>query len=348
LTQTSQQNSELEPYDDEEDDLFEHHRFEVDKGQGLLRIDKYLIIKVQNATRTKIQAAIDTESVKVNGKATKASYQVKPLDIITVSLPYPPRDNTLLPENIPLDIVFEDDDLLLVNKPAGMVVHPGFGNRSGTLVNALVYHFTNLPTSRNGAIRPGLVHRIDKDTSGLLIIAKTEHAMTHLAKQFFEHSIERTYYALVWGSLKTPQGSIEGHIGRSLKDRKVMAVYPDGNHGKEAKTHYEVMEDLNYVSWVKLNLETGRSHQIRAHMKYIGHPLFSDATYGGDKVLRHSDSAKFNQFAKNALELCPRQVLHAQSLGFIHPRTGKFMQYYVPIPADMDAVLKKWQQFVSN
>ncbi len=343
-----QNSEEIDAWDGEEDELYEHHRFEVDKGQGLLRIDKYLMIKVQNATRTKIQNAIDTESVKVNGKSTKASYQVKPMDIITVSLPYPPRDNTLLPENIALNIVYEDDELLLVNKAAGMVVHPGFGNWTGTLVNALIYHFQHLPTSRNGEIRPGLVHRIDKDTSGLLVIAKSELAMTHLAKQFFEHTIERTYYALVWGELKEDKGTITGHIGRSQKDRKVMAVYHDGSHGKEAVTHYEVVERLRYVTWVKLNLETGRSHQIRAHMKYIGHPLFNDATYGGDKVLRHSESGKFNQFVKNAFDLCPRQALHAQSLGFLHPKTKKFVQFNTDLPDDIGQLLDKWRNYVNN
>jgi 23S rRNA pseudouridine1911/1915/1917 synthase len=348
MTDIQPNNSIPDAWDGEEDELYEHHRFEVDKGQGLLRIDKYLMIKVQNATRTKIQNAIDTESVKVNGKPTKASYQVKPSDSITVSLPYPPRDTTLLPENIPLNILFEDDHLLLVNKAPGMVVHPGFGNWSGTLVNALVYHFQNLPTSRNGEIRPGLVHRIDKDTSGLLVIAKTELAMTHLAKQFYEHSIERTYYALVWGELKHDQGTITGHIGRSAKDRKVMAVFPDGSQGKEATTHYQVIERLRYVTWVKLNLETGRSHQIRAHMKYIGHPLFNDATYGGDKVLRHSESGKFNQFVKNAFQLCTRQALHAKSLGIIHPKTKEYMQFETNLPADLEQLLAKWRAFVNE
>jgi 23S rRNA pseudouridine1911/1915/1917 synthase len=332
----------------EEDDLFEHFRFEVDKGQQLLRLDKYLMIKVQNATRTKIQVAIDAETVKVNGKTTKASYQVKPFDIVTVSMAYPPRDTTIVGENIALNIVFEDEDLLVINKPAGMVVHPGFGNWTGTLVHALVYHFENLPTSRNGEIRPGLVHRIDKDTSGLLVIAKTELAMTHLAKQFYDHSIERTYYALVWGQLKSEKGFIEGHIGRSQKDRKVMAVYPDGSQGKEAKTHYEVMEDLRYVSWLKLNLETGRSHQIRAHMKYIGHPLFNDATYGGDKILRQSQGAQYEKFIKNCFNLIPRQALHAKSLGFIHPKTKQFMQFSCDLPADLGAVLDKWKGYIKE
>jgi 23S rRNA pseudouridine1911/1915/1917 synthase len=338
----------IDDLDNEDDELFEHHRFVVDPGQGLLRLDKYLMMKVQNATRTKIQNAIDLESVKVNTKATKASYQVKPEDVITVSLPYPPRDNTVLPENILLDIVYEDEEFLIVNKKPGMVVHPGHGNWSGTLVNALTYHFDHLPTGRNGAIRPGLVHRIDKDTSGLLVIAKTEFAMTHLAKQFYDHTIERTYHALVWGEMKEEKGFVEGHIGRSHKDRKVMQVFPDGAFGKEAKTHYEVLQDMRYVSWLKLNLETGRSHQIRAHMKYVGHPLFNDVTYGGDKILKGTTFAKFEKFVKNCFEICPRQALHAKSLGFIHPRTKKFVQFESDLPSDFKNLLEKWQNYVQE
>ncbi|MES2795109.1 MAG: RluA family pseudouridine synthase [Bacteroidota bacterium] len=344
----NQNNENAEELDQEEDELYEHHRIEVDKGQSLLRLDKYLMIKIQNATRTKIQYAIDAESVRVNNKLAKASYQVKPDDIITVSLPYPPRDTTLLPENIPLTIIFEDEDILIVNKAPGMVVHPGFGNWSGTLVNALIYHFQNLPTSKNGEIRPGLVHRIDKDTSGLLVIAKTEFAMTHLAKQFYDHTIERTYYALVWGELKQQKGFIEGHIGRSAKDRKVMAVFPDGSQGKEAKTHYEVIKSMRYVSWVKLNLETGRTHQIRAHMKYLGHPLFNDATYGGDKIVKNTNYPKFEKFVKNCFEMCPRQALHAQSLGFVHPKTKKFMHFESELPTDIKSILSKWENFVQE
>lgn len=344
----SPQNTPNDDLENEEDELYEHHRIEVDKGQGLLRLDKFLMSKIPNATRTKIQYAIETETVKVNDKITKASYQVKPDDIITVLLTYPPRDNTVLAENIPLNIIYEDDELLIVNKEPGMVVHPGFGNWSGTLVNALKYHFDNLPTGRNGEIRPGLVHRIDKDTSGLLVIAKTELAMAHLAKQFYDHTIERTYHAIIWGNLKTDKGEIEGHIGRSHKDRKVMQVFPDGAFGKEAKTHYEVLKNLRYVSWVKLNLETGRSHQIRAHMKYVGHPLFNDATYGGDKILKGTTFAKFEKFVKNCFEICPRQALHAKSLGFIHPKTKKFMQFDSELPHDFSTLLEKWENFVQN
>ncbi len=338
----------MQELEEDEDELYEHHRIVVDKGQDLLRLDKYLMIKMQNATRNKIQNGIDLGLVKVNDTTAKASYKVKPLDVITISLPHPPRENEILPENIPLNIVYEDEELLIVNKPAGMVVHPAYGNWTGTLVNALVYHFQHLPTHRNGEIRPGLVHRIDKDTSGLLVIAKTEYAMTHLAKQFFDHSIERTYYAVVWGEPKADQGTIVGHIGRSIKDRKVMAVYPDGSSGKEAITHYEVIKKMRYVSLVKCNLETGRTHQIRAHFKYLGHPLFNDETYGGDRILRGTLFSKYEKFVENAFKICPRQALHAKSLGIIHPTTGKFMQFDSEIPQDMQELLQKWDGYVNN
>lgn len=332
---------------EDEDELYEHHRIVVDKGQSLLRIDRFLMDRLQNATRTKIQAAIDVESVRVNDKPTKASYKIKPLDIITVSLPHPPRDTDIKPENIPLDIVFEDDELLVLNKPAGMVVHPAHGNWDGTLVNALVYHFQNLPTSRNGDIRPGLVHRIDKDTSGLMVIAKTEYAMTHLARQFFDHSIERTYNALVWGQPDPADGTITGYIGRSVKDRKVQAIYDDETKGKWAVTHYKTLEDLRYVSLVQCNLETGRTHQIRAHLKHIKHPLFNDAMYGGDRILRGNPVGSYKAFVENAFKLMPRQALHAKSLGFVHPRTREWLQFDSPLPDDMQSVLTKWQNFIT-
>lgn len=331
----------------DEEELYEHHRIVVDKGQGLLRVDRYLMDRIQNATRTKIQAAIDSESVRVNDRPTKASYKVKPLDVITVSLSHPPRETDITPENIPLNIVFEDADLLVLNKPPGMVVHPAHGNWNGTVVNALVYHFQHLPTSQNGQARPGLVHRIDKDTSGLMVIAKTEFAMTHLARQFFEHTIERTYNALVWGVPNPVAGTITGHIGRSLKDRRVMAVYPDGSQGKHAVTHFKMLEDLRYVSLVQCNLETGRTHQIRAHMKHIGHPLFNDATYGGDRILRGNPNGSFKGFVDNAFALLPRQALHAKSLGFVHPRTKDWMQFDSELPDDFKAALTKWQKFHS-
>jgi 23S rRNA pseudouridine1911/1915/1917 synthase len=327
----------------EDDDLYEHHRIVVDKGQGLLRVDRFLMDRLPHASRTKIQAGIDVESVRVNDRPTKASYRIKPLDVITVSLPHPPRETDILPENIPLDIVFEDDELLVLNKVAGMVVHPAHGNWDGTLVNALVYHFQNLPTTRNGAIRPGLVHRIDKDTSGLMVIAKTEYAMTHLARQFFEHSIERTYNALVWGIPDPADGTITGYIGRSAKDRKVQAIYDDESKGKWAVTHYKMLEPLRYVSLMQCNLETGRTHQIRAHFKHIGHPLFNDAMYGGDRVLRGQPVGSFKTFVDNAFKLMPRQALHAKSLGFVHPRTQQWLQFDSPLPADLQAALDKWR-----
>ncbi|GAB2526927.1 RluA family pseudouridine synthase [Rufibacter soli] len=327
------------------DELFEHHRIQVDKGQALLRLDKFLMDRLPNVTRNKLQGAIKAESVRVNGAPIKASYRVKPLDVITVTLATPPRETDVLPENIPLDIVYEDTELLLVNKPAGMVVHPAYNNWTGTLVNALVYHLQNLPTHRNGEIRPGLVHRIDKDTSGLLVIAKTELAMSYLARQFFDHSIERTYYALVWGVPAQPKGTIVGHIGRSLKDRKVMAVYPDGEFGKPAVTHYEVLEDFSYCSLIKCNLETGRTHQIRAHMKYLGHPLFNDATYGGDKILKGQQTGSYKAFVQNTFEALPRQALHAKSLGFVHPVTHETIHFESDLPADFMAGLERWRQY---
>jgi 23S rRNA pseudouridine1911/1915/1917 synthase len=330
----------------EDADLYEHYRIVVDKGQSLLRIDKFLMDRIPNATRNKIQNAIKVEAVLVNDKAVKPNYKVKPLDTITISLPDPPREDVVVPENIPLNIVYEDDELLVVNKVAGMVVHPAYNNWTGTLVNALAYHFENLPTSRNGVGRPGLIHRIDKDTSGLLVVAKTELAMASLAKQFFDHSIERTYLALVWGELGKEKGTVTGHIGRSLKDRKVMTVFPDGEFGKHAITHYQVLKPLRYVSLIKCNLETGRTHQIRAHMKYLGHPLFNDSTYGGDKILKGTTFTKYRQFIDNCFKIIPRQALHAQTLGFIHPASKQFMEFHAPLPEDFKNVLEKWGKYV--
>ena len=331
---------------DEEDDLFEHYRIVADKGQTLMRLDKFLNIHVPNASRTKIQNGIEAESVKVNGIAVKSSYKVKPLDVITLLLPQPPRDTEIIPENIPLDIIYEDDVLLLVNKPTGMVVHPAFGNWTGTLINALVYHFQNLPTGRNGEGRPGLVHRIDKDTSGLLVIAKTEFAMTFLARQFSDHTIERTYNALIWGEPKEVKGTITGHIGRSARDRRVMDIFEDGSQGKHAITHYEVIKPLRYVSLIKCNLETGRTHQIRAHMKHIGHPIFNDTVYGGDKILRGGTTGSFKVFVENNFKLLPGQALHAKSLGFIHPTTKEWMQFDTALPENFQTIVDKWENFV--
>jgi 23S rRNA pseudouridine1911/1915/1917 synthase len=337
------------PADEEkEDDLYEHYRIVADPGQSLVRVDKFLMDRLPNTSRNKLQQAIEVGAVLVNDKPTKSSYKVKPNDVMTVVLAEPPRDNELLPEDLPLDIVYEDEDLLLVNKAPGMVVHPAYNNWAGTLVNALVYHFQHLPTHRNGEIRPGLVHRIDKDTSGLLVIAKTDLAMASLAQQFFAHTIERTYYALVWGVPKAPQGTVTAHIGRSLKDRKVMAAFPGGEHGKHAVTHYQLLEDLRYVSLLKCNLETGRTHQIRAHLKWLGHPLFNDGSYGGDKMLQGMATAKYKAFVENAFKLIPRQALHAKSLGFEHPRTKEWMQFDTELPDDFQAVLEKWRGYVTD
>jgi 23S rRNA pseudouridine1911/1915/1917 synthase len=329
-------------------ELFEHFRIEVDKGQAQLRIDKFLMDRLPNASRNKIQNGIDSEAILVNDKPTKASYKVKPADVITVSLPHPPREGIVVPQDIPINIVYEDDDLLVINKEPGMVVHPAYGNWEGTLVNALMYHIQNLPANKGNEGRPGLVHRIDKDTSGLMVIAKSELAMSHLAKQFFDHSIERTYNAIVWGEPKESKGTVNIHIGRSLKDRKVHAPFPDGSYGKEAVTHYEVLKPLRYVSLVKCNLETGRTHQIRVHMKYLGNPLFNDSTYGGDRILRGTSFNKYKQFVDNCFAICPRQALHAKSLGFIHPRTKKFMQFDSELPQDMQQLLAKWEAYVDN
>ncbi len=330
----------------EEDDLFEHYRIVADKGQGPLRLDKFLSLHIANASRTKIQNGIEAEAVKVNGLISKASYKVKPLDVITLSLPEPPRDTDIIPEDIPLDIVYEDDVLMIINKPTGMVVHPAFGNWTGTLINGLVYHFNNLPTGRNGEGRPGLVHRIDKDTSGLLVIAKTEFAMTFLAKQFFEHTIERTYAALVWGELKEEKGTIEGHIGRSAKDRRVMSIFPDGSFGKHAITHFEVVKPIRYVSLIKCNLETGRTHQIRAHMKHIGHPIFNDPVYGGDRILKGVSNGTYKTMVQNCFGQLPGQALHAKSLGFIHPTSREWVQFDTELPENFQNIIDKWDTYV--
>ncbi|MDQ8003144.1 MAG: RluA family pseudouridine synthase [Pedobacter sp.] len=332
--------------EEEEQDLFEHFNIVVDKGQSLLRIDKFLMHRIENASRNRIQNAIDAGNVLVNKQQIKASYKVKPFDEISIVYAQPPRDTEVYPEDIPIDIVYEDDDLLVVNKPAGMVVHPGFNNYTGTLVNALAFHFEQLPTLPGNDGRPGLVHRIDKDTSGLLLISKNEITMTKLAKQFFDHSITRKYLALAWGDIES-DGRIEGYIGRSLKNRIIQDVYDDEEKGKWSVTNYKVLERLNYVTLVSCQLETGRTHQIRAHMKHIGHPLFSDATYGGDKILKGTTFSKYKQFVANCFELMPRQALHAQTLGFIHPTTQQYMEFEAPMPADFEAVLNKWRNYIA-
>lgn len=334
--------------DDQDDALFEHHRIVADDGQSLVRIDKFLMDRLPNVTRTKIQNGIHDGFVKVNDKSIKPNYKVHPNDVITVSLPEPPRDTDVKPENIPLHIVFEDDHLLVINKEAGMVVHPAYQNWSGTLVNALTYHFQNLPQMEGNDGRPGLVHRIDKDTSGLLVIAKTEIAMTSLARQFFDHSIERTYNALVWGVPEPPQGTINVHVGRSLKDRRITTAFPDGDFGRHAITHYSLIKDLRYVSLVECRLETGRTHQIRAHMKYIGHPLFNDAMYGGNEIKKGTVFTKYKQFIENCFKVIPRQALHARTLGFVHPASGKFLKFESELPADFKEVIEKWENYVKH
>ncbi|MEN8138200.1 MAG: RluA family pseudouridine synthase [Bacteroidota bacterium] len=326
-------------------ELYEHYKFIADKGQEPLRVDKYLMNFIENATRNKIQNAAKAGNILVNGNEVKPNYRVKAGDEVKVILAYPPRDGTVLPEDIPLDIVYEDDDLIVVNKEHGMVVHPGHGNYSGTLVNALTFHFDNLPDKSENLDRPGLVHRIDKGTSGLLVIAKNEFAMAHLAKQFFNKTTEREYVALVWGDVEEDEGTIEGHIGRSVKNRMQMSVYPEGELGKEAVTHYKVLERLGYITMVSCRLETGRTHQIRAHFKYIGHTLFGDERYGGDKILKGTTFTNYRQFVQNCLTLLPRQALHARTLGFEHPVSGEFMRFEVPIPDDIQAVVEKWRVY---
>lgn len=334
----------------EQEELYEHHRIVVDRGQSLLRIDKFLMNRLLNVSRNRIQNAADAGSILVNDKAAKPSYKVKPADVISIVLAHPPRDIELYADNIPLNIVYEDHDLVIVNKAAGMVVHPAYGNYRNTLVNALAFHFN--PSLEGKAIktdniRPGLAHRIDKNTSGLMVIAKNETSMTHLAKQFYDRTIERRYLALVWGNFEEEEGTITGNVGRNLKDRKVMDVFPEGDYGKHAVTHFKVVEKFNYVTVVECKLETGRTHQIRVHFKHIKHPLFGDAEYGGDKILKGTTFAKYKQFVQNCLELLPRQALHAKSLGFIHPSTGKKMFFESELPDDMMQVLERWRSYTS-
>ena len=328
------------------DDLYEHYRFKADKGQQPLRVDKFLMNRIENASRNKIQKAAKDGSVYVNETPVKSNYKVKANDVVTVMFEHPPYEFLLVPEEIPLDIVFEDDQVIVVNKPAGMVVHPGHGNYSGTLINALVYHFENLPENSSG--RPGLVHRIDKDTSGLLVVAKTEEAMTHLSKQFFHKTTEREYIALVWGDVAEDKGTIEGHIGRHPKNRLQNTVFEGDDadeKGKPAVTHYEVLERLGYVTLVSCRLETGRTHQIRVHLKYIGHTLFNDERYGGNDILKGTHFSKYKQFVENCFKVLPRQALHARTLGFEHPTTGKFMRFESPVPEDIEQCLDKWRNY---
>ncbi|MFV8376597.1 RluA family pseudouridine synthase [Flavobacterium sp. LB1P62] len=328
---------------DLEEELFEHFRFEVPKGQAPLRIDKYLMGLIQNATRNKIQTAATEGNIFVNDATVKSNYKVKANDVVRVMLTHPPYENHINPENIPLDIVYEDEALLLINKLPGMVVHPGHGNYTGTLVHALAYHFDNLPM--NSSERPGLVHRIDKDTSGLLVIAKTEAAMTHLAKQFEAKTSEREYVALVWGNVVEEQGTIEGNLARHLKDRMQMAVFADPEIGKPAVTHYKVLERFGYVTLISCQLETGRTHQIRAHLKHIGHPLFNDERYGGHLILKGTTFTKYKQFIENCFKALPRQALHAKTLGFVHPVTGEMMRFDTELPQDFQNCIEKWRGY---
>lgn len=332
----------------EEQELFEHHRIVCDPRQSLLRLDKFLFDRLANTSRNRIATAARNGNIRVNGKAEKPSYKVKPHDEITVVLPYPVREVELLPEDIPLKVLFEDADMLVIDKQPGLVVHPGHGNWTGTLVNALLFHFGRLPSAPGQPVpRPGLVHRLDKDTSGVMVIGKTEDALSNLAGQFFDRTNDRRYVALVWGDVAGEEGTIEGHLGRSLKDRTVMQVFPEGDQGKPAITHWKVLERFTYLTLVECKLGTGRTHQIRAHMRSIGHPLFNDAAYGGDRILKGTVFTKYRQFVENCFELLPRQALHARSLTIDHPVTGERLRFESPVPADMEAVLAKWRVYTA-
>ena len=323
---------------------FEHYKFIADKGQNPLRVDLFLLNFVEFATRNKIQNSIKAGDVRVNNNIVKANYKVKAEDVVTVVLGYPKKKNELIPQNIPLDIIYEDDDLLIVNKAAGMVVHPGFGNPDGTLVNAVAFHVNNLP-NMGEEDRPGLVHRIDKNTSGILVIAKTEKSMTGLAKKFENRDLDRKYIALVWGNLKDDKGTIKGNIGRHLKNRKVMDVFKDGEYGKYAVSHYTVLERFGYTTLIECKLETGRTHQIRAHFKHIGHPLFNDDEYGGNVILKGTTFTKYKQFVQNCFKICSRQALHAKSLAFVHPITKKRVSFDSEIAEDMEQLIEKWRKY---
>lgn len=338
--------SQEEIQQDDNEELFEHHRLVADKGQKPLRVDKFLHNLLSNTSRNKIQQAATAGSIHVNGNEVKSNYKVKPGDVVQVVLSYPPREVELKPENLPLDILYEDNSLLLVNKTPGMVVHPGYGNYTGTLVNALLYHFNNLPGADE--TRPGLVHRLDKDTSGIMVIAKTEFAMAHLAKQFFYRTTKRAYVALVWGDVEEDEGTITGNIGRSHKDRKVFTVYPEGEEGKHAVTHYKVLQRFGYTTLIECRLETGRTHQIRVHMKYLGHPLFNDKDYGGDKIIKGTTFTRYRQFVENCFAVCPRQALHAKTLGFTHPESGEEMFFESELPEDMTALVEKWTTYAKH
>jgi len=341
--------SEEQEEQNDREELYEHYKITADKGQEVLRIDKFLLDRLPNTSRNKIQTAAKNGTILVGGKAVKSNYKVKPNDEISIVLPYPVREIELIPEDIPLEIHYEDDTVIVVNKPSNMVVHPGYGNYSGTMVNALVYHFEQLPSKPNDYYgRPGLVHRLDKHTTGLMVIAKTEHALTHLAKQFYDRTTERRYNALVWGDVTEDEGTITGNIGRSLKNRKVMTVFPDEDYGKHAVTHYKVLQRFGYVTLVECRLETGRTHQIRAHMKHIGHPLFNDLEYGGDKILKGTTFTKYKQFVQNNFELLDGQALHAKTLGFEHPKTKEYMRFDSELPEGFAKILERWTNYLSS
>lgn len=333
--------------EEENDDLFEHHRFVADQGQKPLRVDKFLNNFMLNTSRNKIQNAADQGAVRVNDEVVKSNYKVKPGDIVTVVLSYPPQEIELVAEDIPLDVRYQDDEVMVIHKEAGMVVHPGYGNHHGTLVNALMHLIDNLPTA-NGERRPGLVHRLDKNTSGIMVVALTEPSLGNLAKQFFDRTTDREYIAIVWGEVKEDEGTITGHIGRSLKNRKVMTVFPEGEYGKHAVTHYKVIERLGYVTVVSCKLETGRTHQIRAHFQYLGHPLFNDPEYGGDKVLKGTLFTKYKQFVQNCFDACPRHSLHAKRLAFDHPVSGERLEFDSEIPQDMQTVIDKFRVYTQS
>ena len=337
-----------EPLEIDGTEYFEHFRFVADKGQQLLRVDKFLVARLETSSRNRVQQAADAGCILVNGKRVKSNYRVKPLDVVQVVMDRPRYEFEIIAQNIPLDIVYEDSDVLVVNKPAGLVVHPGHGNYSGTLVNALAWHFRDNPDYDVNDPRMGLVHRIDKDTSGLLVVAKTPDAKTSLGKQFFNKTTKREYMAVVWGRPEPASGRIESNIGRSMRDRLQMAVFPVGDsYGKHAVTHYETIEPLGHVSVVRCVLETGRTHQIRVHMRHLGHPLFNDARYGGDTILRGTPSASYRSFIANCFDLCPRQALHARTLGFVHPATGEEMFFSAPVPPDMQALIDKWRTYTT-
>ncbi len=330
-----------------EQDVYEHFRFVVDKGQALIRIDKYLVNCMAATSRNRIQEAADAGNIRVNDKPVKSSYRIKPFDTITIHLAYPPNHFEIIPQDIPINIVYEDEDIMLVNKQPGLVVHPGFGNFDGTLLNAIAYHMKDNPDFDPNDSRIGLVHRIDKDTSGLLLIAKTESAKTHLGKQFFNKTTVRRYQAVVWGNIKENEGTIIGALARDPRDRMLFTVFPEGENplAKHAVTHYKVLERLGYVTLVECRLETGRTHQIRVHMKHIGHTLFNDARYGGDVMLKGSTSAHYKLFVRNCFLTCPRQALHAKSLGFVHPRSGEYMHFESELPTEMQALIEEWRAY---